>query len=151
MLIVAALTGCPYGRMYDQDSVKTYKEKMAAMDKRSVPVTDGYAALLHADPERLANPLTVSPGSLEQGRLAYNYFCVQCHGANLDGRGTVGQSFSPLPANLVSRATLSRSDGVLYARTRLGFNRHPALFTTIPEMDTWAVILYIRQVGRGAS
>ena len=150
-LIAAALTGCPYGRMYDQDAVKTYKKKMEAMDKRSIPVADGYAALVHADPDRLSNPLTLSPASIEQGRLAYSYFCAQCHGPNLDGKGTVGQSFSPLPANLVSHRDLARSDGVLYSRIRLGIDRHPPLFATISEMDTWAVILYIRQVGRGSS
>ena len=146
LLVVWAimLSGCEYGRMYDQDVVKTYGRKMKAMDKRTVPVTDGYEVLLRSDPKNLKNPLSVSKESTERGRLAYGYFCVQCHGPGLDGRGTVGQSFAPLPANLTSPAVITAGDGELYAKVRLGFKRHPALFPTIPEDDAWAVLIYMR-------
>lgn len=143
------LTGCEYGRMYDQDAVKTYGRKMKTMDKRTVPVSDGYQVLLRSNPKNLKNPLPVSSESAEKGKLTYGYFCVQCHGVRLDGRGTVGQSFAPLPADLTSPAVMSASDGELYAKVRLGFKRHPALFPTIPEDDTWAVLIYIRsEAGR---
>lgn len=143
------LAGCEYGRMYDQDVVKTYGRKMKTMDKRTVPVSDGYEVLLRSDPKKLKNPLTASKESTEKGRLAYGYFCVQCHGAALDGRGTVGQSFAPLPADLTSPALISATDGELYAKIRLGFKRHPALFPTISEDDAWAVLIYVRsEAGR---
>ena len=149
--IFLALTGCDYARMYDQDAVKTYERKITAMDKRAVPVTDGFQALARADVSVLRNPLSSSRESVEQGRKAYGYFCVQCHGPKLDGRGTVGQSFAPLPADLLSLTSLSLNDGELYGRIRLGFERHPALFTTLSSDDTWAVVLYIRALAKGAS
>jgi hypothetical protein len=145
-LAIMLPAGCDYGRMYDQDSVKTYERKMAAMDKRTIPVEDGFQALSKADPQGLKNPLPHSVESAEQGRLAYSYFCVQCHGPRLDGNGTVGQSFSPLPSNLTSRAVLSQGDGAIYAKIRLGFKRHPVLFPTVSARDGWAVIAYMRSV-----
>ena len=153
VIVLAGLmtTGCEYGRMYDQDTVKTYKRKMPAMDKRSVPLSGGYEVLSHSTPGTMANPLADSPLSIERGRLAYGYFCAQCHGPRLDGLGTVGQSFAPLPANLASPGVLSLKDGEIYSKVRLGFKRHPALYTTISEEDTWAVILFMRRTARGAS
>jgi len=141
---IIMLCGCEYGRMYDQDVVKTYGRKMKAMDKRTVPVSDGYEVLLKADPKSLKNPLSPSKESVEKGRIAYGYFCVQCHGVQLDGQGTVGQSFAPLPADLTSPSVMSSGDGELYAKVRLGFKRHPKLFPTVPEDDTWAVLIYMR-------
>jgi hypothetical protein len=143
-VVSVALMGCNYGRMYDQDSIKTYERKVVQMDKRAIPVTDGFDSLTSADPRSLSNPLASSAKTVEQGRLAYSYFCVQCHGPKLDGNGSVGQSFSPLPADLGSPGVLSQDDGVIYARIRLGFKRHPRLFSTVSEEDTWAIILYLR-------
>ncbi|OPY75440.1 MAG: hypothetical protein A4E65_03562 [Syntrophorhabdus sp. PtaU1.Bin153] len=142
--------GCDFGRMYDQDAIKTYGEKMPEMDRRTVPVQDGFQELANADPGTLKNPLAYSRASVERGSQAYTYYCVQCHGARLDGNGTVGQSFAPLPADLVSDATLAQQDGALYAKVRLGFKRHPALFSTVPAEDAWAVIIYMRSL-RGKS
>jgi mono/diheme cytochrome c family protein len=141
------LWGCDYGRMYDQDAVKTYGKPMKPMDSRTVPVSDGFVALFHAGPESLTNPLPQSDGTIEQGRVSYEYFCIQCHGPGLDGKGAVGQSFKPLPTDLTSPTLLSESDGLLYKRIRLGYKRHPALFTTLSGNDTWAILAYMRSKG----
>ena len=138
--------GCDYARMRDQESVRTYKKEMPAADDRTVPLHDGFQALLTADPKTLKNPFPVDPRSIDQGRQAYNYFCVQCHGPNADGRGTVGQSFSPLPTDLKSGEVQSQGDGMLYAKIRLGYLRHPRLFATISETDTWEVVDYLRSL-----
>jgi hypothetical protein len=144
--IAVSFTGCDYGRMYDQDSVKTYERKATPMDKRAVPTTDGINALNTVDPRNLRNPLSFSKETVEQGKLAYGYFCVQCHGPKLDGHGLVGQSFSPLPADLRSSVIMSQGDGVIYVRIRLGFKRHPPLFSTVSDHDAWSVIVYLRSV-----
>jgi hypothetical protein len=60
----------------------------------------------------------------------------------------VGQSFTPLPTDLTSRVTLAQKDGELYAKIRLGFRRHPVLFTTVSAEDAWAVIIYVRSMRR---
>jgi mono/diheme cytochrome c family protein len=146
ILILFVLNGCDYGRMYDQDVIKTYGQKMPEMDARTIPVRDGFQALVTADPKRLENPLEYSKLSVEQGAQAYSYYCIHCHGPKADGNGTVGQSFVPLPADLSSQPVQGQSDGELYAKIRLGFKRHPQLFTTVSEEDTWAVVIYIRSI-----
>jgi len=148
VFLVLVSTGCDYGRMYDQDSVKTYERKMPTTDKRSVPIRNGFVVLSHTSPQSLKNPLSFSKEIVEHGARAYNSFCIPCHGPKLDGNGTVGQSFVPLPTDLVSQHTLSQGDGELYAKVRLGFKRHPALFATVSSEDAWAVIIYMQSMRR---
>jgi hypothetical protein len=62
----------------------------------------------------------------------------------LDGNGTVGQSFSPLPANLKASAVQEQTDGDLFYKIRFGYSRHPALYSTMTDQETWAVIRYVR-------
>ena len=146
---IALLAGCNYRRMIDQASVRTYKKSMPEMDERTIPVSDGFQELKAADPDTLKNPLPSTAESIARGKQAYGYYCVQCHGARADGMGTVGQSFSPLPADLTSADVQGQSDGELYQKIRLGYMRHPRLFTTIIEGDTWAVIDFIRTLKGG--
>jgi len=146
LFFLVNLCACNYQGMEDQASVRTWKKQMPEMDERTVPTQDGFQSLLSADPKSLVNPLAPTSGSIEHGKQAYGYFCVHCHGPNADGLGTVGQSFSPLPADLRSSPVQSQSDGELYGKIRLGYKRHPRLFTTIGESDTWAVIDYMRSL-----
>jgi mono/diheme cytochrome c family protein len=136
--------GCDYGRMYDQDSVKTYERKAPLLDGRTIPIENGYNTLASSNTAKLTNPLSDSKETIRQGLLAYSYYCVQCHGAKLDGHGRVGQSFSPLPTDLTSRAVQSLDDGTLYTRILLGFGRHPRLFSTVSADETWSIIAFVR-------
>ncbi len=148
---LAFVSGCDYARMKDQESVRTYKEEIPEMDGRTIPSSGGYEVLKHADTAGLRNPLPMSDGSRAQGKEAYSYFCVHCHGITGDGNGTVGQSFSPLPTDLRSPSVQSQTDGELYAKTMLGFRRHPPLYTTVSERDCWAIINYVRSLSGKAS
>jgi len=144
ILLSASIWSCDYARMYDQESVRTYKKEMPPMDERTIPVQGGFQVLLTTDPKTLHSPVPPAERSLEDGRQAYGYFCMQCHGPNGDGWGTVGQSFFPLPTDLKSHKVQSQTDGQLYARIRLGYKRHPQLYTTVAETDTWAIVNYIK-------
>lgn len=146
-LIVLTLPACDYARMRDQESVRTYKKEMPEMDPRTIPVRNAFQTLKTADPASLQNPVPSTSQSINQGMQAYGFYCIQCHGPRTEGFGTVGQSFAPLPTDLRSAGVRSQSDGQLYAKIRLGFNRHPRLYTTISEADTWAVINYLRALG----
>jgi mono/diheme cytochrome c family protein len=150
LFMLAVLTGCDYGRMYDQDSVKTYERKMPAVDQRTIPMNNGFQALRAADPRAITNPVPYGLSSIEYGKQVYSYFCIQCHGPKADGRGTVGQSLSPLPTDLASPAAQTQKDGELYVKIRLGFKRHPELFATVSDEDAWAVVNYIRSLKGGS-
>jgi mono/diheme cytochrome c family protein len=147
-MVVAAqlMTGCDYARMKDDEAVNTYQTKMPAMPAHTVPVGGGFETLRTIDPRTLANPLPAGPESVDQGRIAYGYYCIHCHGPKAEGFGTVGQSFSPLPANLKVAAIRIQSDGELFVKISLGYKRCPPLAFTVAEKDRWAVIDYLRQL-----
>jgi mono/diheme cytochrome c family protein len=146
VFLFPVLSGCDYGRMYDQESVRTYKKEIPQMPPETIPVIGGFQNLNSANPKDLKNPLPYSQKSVDQGKEAYLYFCVHCHGPKADGNGTVGQSFAPLPTNLTELAVQKQGDGELFSKISLGFARHPSLASTVSEIDRWAVVNYIRSL-----
>lgn len=148
LLLLPTFWGCDYARMNEQESVRTYEKEFPEMDQETIPMNGGGQILKSADPKELKNPLSFTPESVAQGKQAYNYFCVQCHGALADGNGTVGQSFAPLPTDLTDLAVQKQGDGELFSKISLGFNRHPPLATTVSEEDRWAVVNYLRSLNK---
>ena len=146
VFIFLGLSGCNYGRMNDQESVRTYKKQIPEMPPETIPTTGGIQILNKAEPKNLKNRLAYNKESVEQGQEAYGFFCVHCHGPKADGNGTVGQSFAPLPANLTDPTVQEQSDGELFTKISLGFGRHPPLASTVSEADRWAVVNYIRSL-----
>jgi len=143
--------GCNYGRMNEQETIRTYEQAAPEMPGGIIPAFGGLEILRNANPKDLKNPLPLTSQTVEEGKAAYGYFCIQCHGPQADGRGTVGQSFSPLPANLADPQVQAQSDGEILAKILLGFNRHPPLATTVSEEDTWAVVNYLRSLRKKSS
>ena len=117
---------------------------MPDMPAGTVPVDGGLQFLKSSKAEALKNPLPQTAGIIEQGETQYEYFCVMCHGPNHDGQGTVGQSFSPLPANLKSPYVQTQGDGSLFKKISLGFQRHPPMAYTVSEEDRWALMHFLR-------
>lgn len=147
--LIQILLGCDYARMKDQESVRTYEAEPPEMPEGIIPTTGGATVLKTSKPEDLRNPLPDTPQVLEEGRLAYGYYCIMCHGQNLDGNGTVGQSFTPIPTNLRTSYVQQQNDGQLFYKISFGYRRHPPLNTTISQDDRWAILRYIRSVGGG--
>jgi mono/diheme cytochrome c family protein len=146
VFLFLVLSGCDYARMYDQESVRTYKKQIPEMPPETIPTTGGFQILNKTEPKSLKNSLAYNKESMEQGKEAYGYFCVHCHGPKADGNGTVGQSFAPLPTNLTDLTVQEQSDGELFSKISLGFGRHPPLASTVSEADRWAVVIYIRSL-----
>jgi mono/diheme cytochrome c family protein len=146
LLLLPLLCSCDYGRMKEDEAVHTYRAMMPEMPAKAIPTKGGIQVLREADPDDLINPVAFSRETVSRGKEAFGYYCIQCHGPLADGRGTVGQSFAPLPADLKDPNVQKQSDGSLYYRISLGFNRHPPLWDTAAESDRWAVINYIRSL-----
>ena len=138
--------GCDYARMYDQESVRTYKKEMPVDGREDVPVEGGSRPSSRRTRRPLKNPLPSTPESLGEGNRHTAITASIVTGRKRTAWGTVGQSFSPLPTDLRSDEVQSQGDGELYAKIRLGYMRHPRLYTTISERDTWAVIDFIRSL-----
>jgi mono/diheme cytochrome c family protein len=132
--------------MNDQESVRTYEKKMPDRVPGAIPISGGIEVLSRTEPRDLKNPVPKTAAAISQGKAAYFNYCVQCHGPKADGNGTVGQSFAPLPSNLADPQVLDQSDGELFYKISLGFGRHPALASTVSEIDRWAVIYYLRSL-----
>ncbi len=146
LLFGILFSGCDYARMKDQESVRTYEAQPPDMPKGTIPVKGGFTVLKASRPESLRNPLPSTREVLEKGRIGYGYFCIMCHGPNLDGNGTVGQSFSPLPTDLKSPYVEQQREGELFYKFSFGFKRQPPLADTVSEEDRWAIIRYVRSV-----
>ncbi len=144
--LIHLLFGCDYARMRDQESIRTYEAEPPDMPPGTIPISGGAEVLKASKPADLRNPLANDQKVLEAGKTAYGYFCIQCHGQNLDGNGTVGQSFAPLPTDLKSPYVRQQSDGDLFYKISFGYKRQPPLSTTISEQDRWAILHYIRSI-----
>ena len=138
--------GQNYGRMNKDEAVNVYQMKMPASVKEAVPLSGDSVMLMLNRIEDLKNPLPPDPKNEKLGWISYTYYCIQCHGPEAEGKGTVGQSFSPLPVDLRSAYVQAKSDGELFKNISLGYKRHPPLAYTVSEKERWAVILYIRSL-----
>jgi len=151
LLLLPVFWGCDYARMKEQESLRPYKKAMPEMPEGTIPREGGLEILKRANPETLRNPFPFTPDLVDRGKDGYAYFCVMCHGPKADGYGTVGQSFYPLPTSLNGPYVQGQPDGRLFSKISLGFKRHPPLAYTISEDDRWAIIHYLRSLGKKKS
>ena len=140
-----------YGRMRQTPGVRAYEQPLLIMEAGIVPVTGGEAVLRAADPMKLKSPVILSNSRvIETGEIDYLNYCAQCHGANYDGKGTVGQSFAPLPTDLRSPRIQAQSEGALFQHISYGIGgtgRQPALHSTIRVENRWGIIAFIKSLG----
>jgi mono/diheme cytochrome c family protein len=148
LAVIFFAPGCDYGRMKEQESIRTYETSLPQMPQGTIPVGGGIETVRTSRPDALRNPLPSTPASVERGKQAYGHYCIMCHGPKGDGNGTVGQSFAPLPSNLRESPVQGQSDGELFYKISLGSGRHPSLADTVSEEERWAVIQYLRSLGR---
>lgn len=133
------------GRMWETPAVKPHEMPIQGLRRGSVPAKGGEAAWRTRGAGELENPNPDrSAKRVFEGRTAYARYCIHCHGKALDGQGTVGQSFSPLPQDLRSPQIQDQSDGALFFTISYGKNRMPALATTLSVPERWDVIVYLR-------
>ena len=139
----------PYGRMRETPAVRPYEKPLLVMEAGTVSVAEPEAVYRAMQGRELQSPFL--PGDSKAvlaGKDVYATFCQQCHGRNHDGNGTVGQSFSPLPADLRTSRVQGLMDGVLFQHISYGAGgRQPALCTTLRINDRWNVIAYIKSSG----
>jgi mono/diheme cytochrome c family protein len=133
--------------MRDDEAVQAYNQEFPQMPKKTIPVDGGIWIERDANPMELVNPIPDNSTMVARGEERYQLYCVQCHGPKLDGNGTVGQSFAPLPSNLESPQVQDQSDGEIFYKMRFGFDRHPPLYATMADDESWAVVRYVRSMG----
>jgi hypothetical protein len=139
-----------FWRMRETPVVRPYEKPMLIMEEGVVPVSGSEVMFKATRGEDIKPPLNLTdPAVIEAGSKLYFDFCFQCHGPNHDGKGTVGQSFSPLPTDIRSGEIQALSAGVHFKEISYGIpgKRQPALATTIPVLDRWRIVAYIKSLG----
>jgi mono/diheme cytochrome c family protein len=139
-----------YGRMRETPAVKPHEAPLIRIEAGGVPVTGGEALLRAAPVSTLKPPLAMEAAEvIARGKAVYFTFCAQCHGPSYDGKGTVGQSFAPLPTDIRSSAVQSKPAGALFKSVSYGIpgGRQPPLETTITIDDRWSVVAFVKSMG----
>lgn len=139
-----------YGRMRETPAVKPHEEPLIRMEAGVVPVSGGEAILRATAGPMLKPALKMEAAEvIARGKAVYFTFCAQCHGPSLDGNGTVGQSFAPLPTDIRSSAVQSKPAGDLFKSVSYGIpgGRQPPLETTITIDDRWSVVAFVKSMG----
>ena len=139
-----------YGRMRETPAVRPLEDPLLKMEAGLVPVSGGEAEYRVTAGIDLRAPVNMTESAeIARGKAVYLTYCAQCHGYNYDGKGTVGQSFHPLPTDLRSPKVQSKLDGELFQTVSYGIpgGRQPALQTTITIDDRWRVVAYIKSLG----
>ena len=88
---------------------------------------------------------------LGRGREAFNGSCAVCHGADGSGQGRFGAAMYPPATDLRSPGVQKRSDGQLFwvVKNGLSFLGMPAFGEQYNDEAIWAVVAYVRALGRG--
>jgi mono/diheme cytochrome c family protein len=114
--------------------------------ERYEPAVEATDAAMRAWGDTLTNPLPMSEMVVARGREVYDTYCSVCHGPEGHGDGKlVGPGLLPFALDLTLPQTVARTDGYLYAVTRLGRGLMPA-YRRIPPSDRWAVVNYMRHL-----
>ena len=139
-----------YGRMRETPAVRPYEEPLLVEEAGLVPVNGGEAIFRVSAGTDLQSPIDMAqPAVIDRGKSVYLIFCAQCHGHNHDGKGSVGQSFAPLPTDLRSTKVQDSPAGVLFKSISYGVpgGRQPPLHATITVNDRWRVIAFVKSLG----
>jgi mono/diheme cytochrome c family protein len=98
---------------------------------------------------KVKNPLPNDAGAVQEGRQAFSFYCVVCHG--LDGHNTgvpFAAKMSPPIPSLASEEVQSYSDGQLkwIIENGLSPSGMPASRGVLSDDDMWAIVLYLRNL-----
>jgi mono/diheme cytochrome c family protein len=113
-----------------------------------------YAAFMRGLTTRLggrnagSNPVSGTPQAAQNGQIAYNGVCLQCHGAAGRGNGVFGQQTFPEAANLLDDSTRKMSDGQLFyiIKNGLGFTPMPSYGDQYSDEMIWSLVSYVRRL-----
>ena len=139
-----------YGRMRETPAVRPYEEPLLVEEAGLVPVNGGEEIYRVSAGNDLISPVNIAqPAVIDRGKVVYRIYCAQCHGYNYDGKGTVGQSFAPLPTDLRSAKVQDSPAGVLFKSVSYGIpdGRQPPLYATITVDDRWRVVAFVKSLG----
>ena len=139
-----------YGRMRETPAVRPYEEPLLVKEAGLVPVNGGEAIYRVSAGTEIQSPLDLNqPTDIARGKDVYLNYCAQCDGHKYDGKGSVGQSFAPLPTDLRSAKVQDSPAGELFKNVSyvVPEGRQPPLHATITVDDRWRVVAFVKSIG----
>lgn len=98
----------------------------------------------------LANPVPADELSLARGAELYRVNCAQCHGAQGNGDGGVGEVWAPPPPAVGSADYADRlTDGDMYHFIASGRNNMPFFAYKLTAREIWDVVNHMRSLQQG--
>jgi mono/diheme cytochrome c family protein len=105
--------------------------------------------------EQLANPFDPSTpegiASAARGAVAFQTFCIACHGADGTGNGPVAKRGFPPPPSLLVGKSREMKDGQLLHILTYGQNSMPQFAAQLSPERRWDIINYIRTLQQATS
>lgn len=130
--------------MYDQQSLRPYKQQLPPMPAGTTPIRGRSVTLVEQQAKLAKNPIAATRATIDDGRIYYGYYCLTCHGEKGDGNGPVGESYVPKPADLGSTDVAGLSDGQLYRKMLVGQGHEPVMIDTVLPDHRWPLVAYVR-------
>lgn len=94
-------------------------------------------------------PMVVDENLIRRGEERFNIYCAPCHDMAGGGRGMVVQRGFPPPIDLSSnRISNEMRDGQIFDVITNGVRNMPAYNKQIPVSDRWAIVTWVRVLGR---
>ena len=147
-VVAAGVSSQPFScfpRMRNTPSIKPFEQRMPDMPPNLVPFSG--APKLPVSKEQAAivpNPVKPTSAAINLGRIYYGYYCIQCHGPEARGDGTVGRSYVPEPPDLTTPKVRSMSDGALAWAMVMGLGHEPVMDATAPLERRWYIVAFVR-------
>jgi mono/diheme cytochrome c family protein len=98
----------------------------------------------------LQSPIAAGDAAaITRGEQVYRSFCIVCHDARGDGKGTVVLRGMLPPPSLNGARALALADGELFHILTRGQGNMASYAAQIPPLDRWSVIAYVRKLQAG--
>jgi len=131
--------------LYSQPSHKA-QEDVAPRQPDGIVSTKGnpFYAKDRPGAASLKNPFEPTLSSIARGKKFFTIYCAPCHGATGHGDGPVGKKYVP-PTDLTTEYVQSKPDGdIFYTITNGGLAIMPSYRDSVPKMERWNIINYIK-------
>lgn len=93
----------------------------------------------------LVNPIPLSPGVVEEGKVLYGRYCQACHGAGGEGDGKVADIYNGV-ANLVVKSK-TVSEGHIFHVITHGVRRMWPHGSQVNPDERWKIVHYVKSLG----
>ncbi len=98
--------------------------------------------------KQLQNPFSETVEAINKGQKVYKSLCASCHGDKGAGNPVMLKTLNPPPADLTSLAVQQQTDGEIFWKITEGRGVMASYKNMLSEEDRWAVVKYIRQLGK---